>query len=180
MVFLESVMKHRTIINKPGIRNYFLNYFYIFLLVLFGCDSNDAAPDLGGLYTNLAREEDPDRNPIIVIPGVLGTKLFDTESNTVVWGEIGRGLETPEKDEEKRRIALPMQKDIPLNQLRDGVIAEHALESIKLTIYGITVEKNAYGNILASLGVGGFINESHDGARKVDYGDRHFTSFQFA
>ena len=152
----------------------------IFSLILLSACGSEDAPNLGGLYTDLAKEDNPDRNPIIVIPGVLGSKLVDTESGTVAWGEIGRGLENPKKDEEIRRIALPIHEGKTLEDLRDNVIAESVLESIKITIFGVTVEKNAYGNILASLGVGGFINENYGETKTIDYGDRHYTSFQFA
>ncbi len=156
------------------------NSCIIFCLILLSACGSDDAPNLGGLYSELAKSDNPDRNPIIVIPGVLGSKLVDTESGTVAWGEIGRGLENPKKDEEIRRIALPMHEGKTLQELRDNVITESVLESIKITIYGITVEKNAYGNILASLGVGGFINENYGETKTIDYGDRHYTSFQFA
>ena len=152
----------------------------IFCLILLSACGSDDAPNLGGLYSDLAKADNPDRNPIIVIPGVLGSKLVDTDSGTVAWGEIGRGLENPKKDEEIRRIALPMHEGKTLQELRDNVITDSVLESIKITIYGITVEKNAYGNILASLGVGGFINENYGETKTIDYGDRHYTSFQFA
>ncbi len=156
------------------------NCCIIFCLILLSACGSDDAPNLGGLYSDLAKTDNPDRNPIIVIPGVLGSKLVDTESGTVAWGEIGRGLENPKKDEEIRRIALPMHEGKTLQELRDNVITESVLESIKITIYGVTVEKNAYGNILASLGVGGFINENYGETKTIDYGDRHYTSFQFA
>lgn len=156
------------------------NSCIIFCLILLSACGSDDAPDLGGLYSDLAKADNPDRNPIIVIPGVLGSKLVDTDSGTVAWGEIGRGLENPKKDEEIRRIALPMHEGKTLQDLRDNVISESVLESIKITIYGVTVEKNAYGNILASLGVGGFINENYGETKTIDYGDRHYTSFQFA
>ena len=156
------------------------NGYIIFCLILLSACGSDDAPNLGGLYTDLAKTDNPDKNPIIVIPGVLGSKLVDTESGTVAWGEIGRGLENPKKDEEIRRIALPMHEGKTLQELRDNVITDSVLESIKITIYGITVEKNAYGNILASLGVGGFINENYGETKTIDYGDRNYTSFQFA
>ena len=156
------------------------NSCIIFCLILLSACGSDDAPNLGGLYSDLAKADNPDRNPIIVIPGVLGSKLVDTDSGTVAWGEIGRGLENPKKDEEIRRIALPMHEGKTLQDLRDNVISESVLESIKITIYGVTVEKNAYGNILASLGVGGFINENYGETKTIDYGDRHYTSFQFA
>ena len=157
-----------------------VNYIFFCLVLLSACESSDKAPNLGSLYTDLAKEEDPNRNPVIVIPGGLGSTLVETETGTMVWGEIGRGLENPKKGEEIRRIALPMQEGKTFQELRDNVVAEHALESIKLTIYGVTVEINTYSDILGSLGVGGFRNEIYGKSKTIDYGDRHYTSFQFA
>jgi pimeloyl-ACP methyl ester carboxylesterase len=154
-------------------------YIFFCLILLSACGSDDV-PNLGGLYTDLAKEEDPNRNPVIVIPGVLGSTLVESDTGKMAWGEIGRGLENPKKAEEIRRIALPMQEGKTLQELRDNVIAGHALESIKLTIYGVTVEINTYSDILGSLGVGGFRNEGQGKSKTIDYGDRHYTSFQFA
>jgi pimeloyl-ACP methyl ester carboxylesterase len=157
-----------------------VNYIFFCLILLSACEFSDEAPNLGSLYTDLAKEEDPNRNPVIVIPGALGSSLVETETGTMVWGEIGRGLENPKKGEEIRRIALPMQEGKTFQELRDNVVAEHALESIKLTIYGVTVEINTYSDILGSLGVGGFRNEIYGKSKTINYGDRHYTSFQFA
>ena len=156
-----------------------VGYIFVCLFLLAGCGSDDV-PNLGGLYTDLAKVEDPDRNPVIVIPGVLGSTLVDSNSGIVAWGEIGRGLENPKKEEEIRRIALPMQEGKTFQELKDNLVAENALESIKITIYGVTVEVNTYSDILKSLGVGGFRNEDYGETKKVDYGNRHYTSFQFA
>ncbi len=153
---------------------------FLYLVLLIGCDSNDGIPNLGGLYTDLAREEDPDRNPVIVIPGALGSTLVDTGSGTLAWGEIGRGLENPKKDQEVRRIALPMEEGKSLKDLRDSLIAERALEKIVVTMYGVTIEVNTYADILETLGAGGFRSEDAGNSKLVDYGDRHYTSFQFA
>ncbi len=137
-------------------------------------------PNLGGLYTDLAKEDDPNRNPVIVIPGVLGSTLVDSESGIVAWGEIGRGLENPKKEDEIRLIALPIHEGKIFQELKDNLVAENALKSIKITTYGITVEVNTYSDILGSLGVGGFLNENYGESKTIDYGDRNYTSFQFA
>ena len=155
---------------------------FVYLIILSGCDFNDGKPDIGDLYTDLAREDDPDRNPVIVIPGVLGSTLVESKTGIVAWGEIGRGLEDPKKEDEIRRIALPIQEGKALQELRDDLIAESALESVKITIYGVTVEVDTYSDILNSLGVGGFRSENYskDKKKTVDYGEGHHTSFQFA
>lgn len=42
-----------------------------------GCHRGYDPPDLGGIYNRAARHEGLDRNPIIVIPGVMGSSLVD-------------------------------------------------------------------------------------------------------
>ena len=49
-------------------------------LLLAGCSAHPKAPDLEGPYNHLAQHEDPHRNPVILIPGLLGSKLVDQES----------------------------------------------------------------------------------------------------
>ncbi len=46
------------------------------ILTATACSAPPRAPDLGGLYSELARNEDPYRNPVILIPGILGSKLI--------------------------------------------------------------------------------------------------------
>ena len=59
---------------------------FLILLPLFsGCSTAPKAPDLGGLYNTVAQTEDPHRNPIIMIPGLLGSKLVERDSETMVW-----------------------------------------------------------------------------------------------
>jgi hypothetical protein len=48
------------------------------LLGALGCAGLARAPDFSLLYTPAARHHGADRNPIIAIPGILGSKLPDT------------------------------------------------------------------------------------------------------
>jgi hypothetical protein len=43
------------------------------IVVLAGCTSKLYTPDLAGLYNELIQTEDPYRNAVIVIPGILAT-----------------------------------------------------------------------------------------------------------
>jgi hypothetical protein len=92
----------------PMIRDITLG-FMAFLLVLAGCSSPPKTPDLGGIYNNLAQHEDPYRNPIILIPGLLGSKLVDPDSDTIVWGAFGTDTLNPNKPGGARMFGLPMQ-----------------------------------------------------------------------
>lgn len=152
----------------------------ICLLLVSGCDSKDDIPNIGNLYTDLAKEEDPNRNPVIVIPGVLGSRLIDPATGIIAWGKIGKSLENPKEAEEVRLIALPIDENKTFSDLRDKMIADRALDRLILTVYGVTVELNTYSDILSTLGVGGFRKEELDKSNPVDYGNQHYTSFQFA
>ncbi len=148
-------------------------------LGLAGCSAFPTSPDLGNLYNQLAQQEDPDRNPVIVIPGILGSRLEDRRTKDVVWGAFGSGAVDPSSPEGSRLLALPMKPGTPLSKLRDSVGQAGALDRVRLNFFGIPLELNAYYNILRSLGVGGYRDQQLAESHTVDYGNRHFTCFQF-
>ena len=144
---------------------------------LMACAPTARPPDLGRLYDNLAQTEDPYRNPIIVIPGLLGSRLVQQESGTVVWGAFGLGQVSPNTPEGARMVALPMRRGVPLSALRDDTISDGALDRLIYNLLGVPIELNAYYRILRILGVGGYRDQQL--AHVIDYGDQHFTCFQF-
>ncbi len=137
-----------------------------------------AGPDLGGIYNRTAQADDEARNPIIVIPGILGSRLVDDASGRVVWGEFGPKGINPESPQGARLIALPMEPHAPLADLRDDVRHDGALTSLDVNILGLPIQIGAYVDILNSLGVGGY-RDKEFGLRDIVYGDQHYTCFQF-
>lgn len=146
---------------------------------LAGCATTFKSPDLGALYDRAAQHHDPWRNPIIVIPGVLGSKLVDPGSGQVVWGAFGGGSANPHKPEGARTIALPMEEGRTLEELTDDVVSDGALDRIEIKLFGLPIVLNAYFNILAALGAGGYRDELLGTLGAIDYGDDHYTCFQF-
>ena len=151
-----------------------------FLLILAGCSTPPKAPDLGGIYNNLAQHEDPYRNPVILIPGLLGSKLVEPDSDTIVWGEFGTGTLNPNKPEGARLFGLPMQPGRNLYELKDSVKPAGTLDRVVVNFGGYPIEQNTYAYILGILGVGGYRDQQLHEAGLVDWGDEHFTCFQFA
>lgn len=137
-----------------------------------------AKPDLGSIYNRVAQSADKDRNPVIVIPGILGTRLVDESSDDVVWGEFGRDAVNPETPQGARLVALPMQEGAALKDLPTTVKIDGALSVLKINVLGLPIEIGAYRDILTSLGVGGY-SDSRDKLSDIDYGDGHYTCFQF-
>ena len=149
----------------------------VFFALLAGCATGlPNAPDLGGLYDRAAQFDDATRNPVIVIPGILGSKLRDRESGRLVWGAFEGAYANPKSDDGAALVALPMALGRPLSELRDAVAPEGVLDTVRIRLFGLPVEQSAYAHILRSLGVGGY-RDSHLGT--VRYADDHFTCFQF-
>ena len=59
-------------------------------LTSFGCASfqqQKRQVDLGEIYDELAQRPDNERNPVIVVPGILGSRLVDDATSDIVWGK---------------------------------------------------------------------------------------------
>lgn len=145
-----------------------------------GCESEVRSPDLGFLYDELVMHESAERNPVILIPGILGSRLTDSDNDELVWGAWRAGFAGRADDAALRAIALPMAPDKPLAALTDSIRPQGALDRVKLSVFGLNVELKAYHRILQTLGVGGYRDEEIGEAGAVDYGDDHFTCFQYA
>jgi hypothetical protein len=138
-----------------------------------------AGPDLGGLYDRAAQADEAFRNPVIVIPGILGSKLRDRDTGRVVWGAFLGTYADPRRPDGARLVALPMAEGRPLGALRDGVEPAGVLDRVRVGLLGLSIEQNAYLYILRALGVGGYRDESLGRAGQITYGPEHFTCFQF-
>lgn len=137
---------------------------------------NARRPDLSGIYGQTAQSADELRNPLIVIPGVLGSRLVDDETRRVVWGEFGGDGIDPSHAAGARLLALPMAEGKSLRDLKDEVHEEGVLDTLEIRVFGLPFELGAYRDILIALGVGGY----HESLSDIDYGSQNHNSFQFA
>ena len=148
-------------------------------LFLFGCGSSSSPPDFAALYGRSARSHGPNRNPIIVIPGILGTTL-ETPDGRIVWGSFSGDYADPTTPDGARAVALPMEVGRGLESLRDEVVADHVLEHLEVSVLGIPIRIDAYRQLLFTLGAqGGYRDEALGQSGALDYGDDHYTCFQF-
>jgi len=143
-----------------------------------GCFTRVATPELALIYNRSARHHGPDRNPIIVIPGILGSKLWDRPTGTAVWGAFEPGAANPEDPDGARQVALPI-RDAPLAELRDEVESNGVLDRVRVRLMGVPLEVQAYAGILRTLGAGGYRDEALGLGGEIDYGSDHYTCFQF-
>lgn len=140
-----------------------------------------AAPHLGEVYSRAAQFHDGHRNPVIVIPGILGSRLTDSESGRVLWGQAGFRAANPARANDARLLALPIDPNRSLRMLTDSDIVEAILGDVEFNLFGIPLQVHAYRGVLSSLGVGGYRNDSSGRATldSVSYGADHYTCFEF-
>ena len=129
------------------------------------------------LYEQSAQYHKPDRNPVIVIPGILGSKLVDEASGRSVWGAFSNTSVNPADPDDALLLALPIAKVPSLRLARDRVRPNGVLDQVRLSLWGIPLDIRAYVGILSTLGVGGYRDPAFGGG--LDYGNDHFTCFQF-
>ncbi|MFB6280126.1 MAG: hypothetical protein ABEK75_11530 [Salinibacter sp.] len=147
-------------------------------LACWGCSPGQQSADLSRLYDRAAQYHGVERDPIILIPGILGSKLTHAPSDTTVWGAFTGKHADPETPRGARLAALPMEPGTPLSGLRDSVRPDGALEQVETSVLGLPVQLDAYIDILRTLGIGGYRDEDVS-FQDIDYGSDHFTCFQF-
>lgn len=148
------------------------------MVLAAGCQSVDG-PDLGEIYSRSAMYHGADRRPVIVVPGILGSRLEEPDGGRVAWGAFGRGAVDPRTDEGAQCVSLPMAVGRPLSELKDQVRATGVLDRVQISLLGLPVSLRAYAQVLGTLGVGGYRDQLLAEAGAVDYGEDHFTCFQF-
>lgn len=150
-------------------------------LALTACQSSrPKAADLGTIYNQAATGIGADRTPVVVIPGILGSKLVD-ERGTKVWGSFTFGAADPDFPHGARLVALPMKKGALLSELRDDVYASDVLDTVTVDIGLLQgFELAAYIDIMKTLAAGRYRDQSLGDSGAVDYGGLHYTCFQLA
>jgi len=149
------------------------------LFVGTGCHSAKQ-PDLGALYNQSAMASTDTRTPVVVIPGILGSKLQSASTMQKVWGSFTFGAADADTPEGARSIALPMKQGAPLSELQDDVIAQDVLDVLVADVAifrGLKI--GAYAQILQTLGVGQYRDQSLGLSGAIDYGQQHYTCYQY-
>ena len=148
--------------------------------LLAACGPAFKVPELDRLYNEAAQNIGDERNPVVVIPGILGTRLIDPETGGTVWGAFTRTTVNPASDNGARTVALPLAEGVPLDQLTDGVATDGVLDRLELDLLLLRgLRLSAYVDILATLAAGEYRDSELGDAGVIDYGGAHYTCFQF-
>jgi len=90
----------------------FLWYVAVLLTAWWGlsaCSSSVPTADLPTLYNQSAQDHGIERNPVILIPGILGSRLKDAETDTLVWGAFTGEYANPKDPSGARMMIHPVR-----------------------------------------------------------------------
>ncbi|MEO0479404.1 MAG: hypothetical protein AAF196_07985 [Planctomycetota bacterium] len=150
-----------------------------------GCGSTDPELEFGSgdyyqaLYGEAALDEV--RNPVVVIHGILGARLYDPETEKIVWGAFTSQSVDPNEAEGAALIGLPLdppRSAFDYDPADERVIADGPLGKIEIDVGFDVLEVGVYSDILNSLGVGGYADEVVQ-PPGPDYASDHFTCHTF-
>ena len=140
--------------------------------------SEDSMVDLGPIYEPTLRLKNLVRNPVIIVPGMMGSTLEQTSEDRIVWGVFDSHAIDPNVATDVRLLACPID-GTDLDNFDDGIRATGVLGELEVSLVGLSIDFNAYSNILHTLGVGGYRDEKLGDDNDVNYEGEHFTCFQF-
>lgn len=142
--------------------------------------------ELAEVYQGAAQREDIHRRPVIVIPGILGSKLVDENTGQVVWGAFTREAAKPSNPESARLFSFPIKEGARLSELSDSVRSDGALEQLKISLFPtLDFSPKAYFQMFHVLGAGGYRDSDLGEAAKLKeatqltYKSDHYNCFQF-
>lgn len=130
------------------------------------------SPDMRSIYGDAIDQTVQTRNPVIVIHGILGSRLIDVETKHTLWGGPDRNqFVDPTDAEQLRRISLAMREDRNLYETEQQVQPDGTIKDLAGRAMGLPLLISAYGLMLQALGVGGYMhNTGRRHKRVLDHG----------
>ena len=154
-----------------------VRYFGLVALLLALTSCASPAPDFAQIYGEKAtRHRQRDRNPLIIVPGFLGSSLLDTASDTYVWGRFDHNPIDPNSAEGARLAALPLDIVTPLPDLHDGVVPDGLLENLHVKFLGLAISHPIYRGLVDLLSLAGYQRPS---APVADTGNGMRVAYRF-
>ncbi len=129
------------------------------------------------VYTEVMRKsfdyEGPGRNPVIVIHGLLGSKLADRRDGTNIWGQFA--LTEMLTGNKLARLAHPMQEKKPLSELKSDITPSGLLDKSQIRVLGFSFDYEGYDILVNALSKAGYVPDN----RPLPEGKNFYSQFIF-
>ncbi|MEO0957594.1 MAG: hypothetical protein AAFR84_11660 [Pseudomonadota bacterium] len=124
--------------------------------LIAGCGAVPALPNLSILYRTATDIPEPQRRPIIAVPGILGSRLIHEPTGELAWGAEGLSLD-PNDAGSARILSLPISAgDETLEALVDDVRPDGIFGGGDASPFFVPIEIDVYRGLLETLVTGGY------------------------
>ena len=96
------------------------------------------------------------RNPVILIHGLLGSRLEDPETGNKFWGTFSPTL--PDHDSLKL-LSMPMSWGKSLRELSNNTRASFLLDTVSIRVIGLEFSMYAYSPLVDTIRKAGYVQE---------------------
>lgn len=134
--------------------------------------------DIQRLYGDVSRVDQVNRNPVVVIPDMMGSRLQALQSERIVWGASGEGSNEASLEMSVMDLALPMKRGATLLSLSDDVVSAGTLDR-RIHVAGDDIKQASYTQIMDLLEAVGYRDVERAEAGVTNSKGNYFTSFQF-
>ena len=123
-----------------------------------------------------------DANPIIVIPGVAGTRLVDVSNEKTAWGSFGFDSYWPATEKDNKLLALPLIDNLAsVEERANKVKPTSVLKTFSINLQPFyTFELAIYGTIVKSLQMAGYELIQNNDLITQDKSNASTPMFEFA
>ena len=117
-----------------------------------------------GPFMDVVMDRSKDANPIILIPGLGGTKLVDASNGKTAWGSYGHSSYWPSTEKDNQLLALPLtNRQAVVKRKQNKVKAVSVVETLKISLLPFSSFNLAiYATIMKSLKKAGYQPNPHD------------------
>lgn len=107
-------------------------------------------------------------NPVIFIPGMLGSRLQEVSSGVLVWGRARSLGLYPQELEASRRMAVPFLRAVKAPE-RDDIRAVAVLDEVRPNIFGFRLTRQIYSPLVDALKEAGYNFSTNDNGAPRGY-----------
>jgi hypothetical protein len=119
----------------------------------------------------------PDRNPVIVVPGFMGSRLTNREDGQLIWDGYNRTVMNPSSARGAQELSFQINSDKPIRKMTDLVVADGVLDKPEIGLAGLPPELQAHVRVMSVLQAGGYREQALLNTEESARGA--FTCFQF-
>jgi hypothetical protein len=128
----------------------------------------------------LATYSGPGRNPVILVPGFLGSRLINREDGQLIWDGFNRTILSPSSVRGAQKLSFRPDPAAPIRTMSDHVVADGVMDHRDVQIAGLPAELQGYARVMQVLLAGGYRDQALTSGEDAAHARGTFTCFQFS